>query len=225
MPIAEAVAAGPAAPARFLLPADAASALDLGTPLMHAPTPLHATAAVVEPQLVPHAPTPQPAAPAAAEPVPTDQPPVQRLDPSAAPVAIGGVTAATAIDLADRATGERTAELAHGPAPTWWSPANALVLAVAALTWQFISFYGREQLPGVKVSGAELRGFDSLVDMLPLATASAGRFVGVALAAAALSVVLYGTRRGLREPVLQGIVGGVAGLSLLMLVALPALVG
>lgn len=201
-PAAPAEAIAP--PAQFLLPTDAATMLNAGAALTHVSAQLEEPPSVIQ----------------AAEGAP-----VHRLDAGAAPVAIGGVTAATAADLADRAA----AAPAPSPTPmgesTWWSPANALVFAVAALTWQFISFYAREQLPGVKASGADLRGFDSLVNALPLAASHPGRFVGVALAACAIGILFQGTRRGLREPVLQGIVGAVCALSLVLIVALPALHG
>lgn len=155
----------------------------------------------------------------------------------AAPDATPSVISEPRAFEAGRPATDPVAERAPEPAPAashvqvvdvnrqWWSPANALVLAVAALTWQFISFYAREQLPGVKASGAELRGFDRLVETLPLAGTSAGRVVGVVLAAVALAVVLHGIRRGLREPVIQGIVAVVAVLSLALIAVLPALVG
>ncbi len=110
-------------------------------------------------------------------------------------------------------------------ASVWWAPGNALVLAVAALAWQFVSYYARVQLPIVESSGAPLTNFDSVVSNLPLAGSSLGPIVGLLLAAGALAIVLVGTRKGLREPALQGGIGALSLVSMLLVAVLPKIAG
>jgi len=147
----------------------------------------------------------------------------------AAPLQIGGVSAATTEDLADRARAEATARAVESdlvnPTGTWWSPGVALVLGFAALAWQLVSFYAREQLPVVETSGTQLTNFDRVVGAVPLAGSSLGPALGVLLAAGAIGIVLYGSRRGLREPALQIGISVVAALSLLVVIVLPKVLG
>lgn len=143
-----------------------------------------------------------------------------------APQQIGGVTAAHPADLADRAVEPAfAAELGDDPTGQWWAPGIGLVLAVAALAWQLVAFYARVQLPVVRTSDQPLTNFDNVISSVPLADSAIGQIVGVLLAAASLAIVLYGSRRGLREPQLQIAIGVIAALSLLCMVALPVLRG
>ncbi len=108
--------------------------------------------------------------------------------------------------------------------PIWAHPGNALILAIAALAWQFLSYYAREQLPSLEQSGAVLSNFDTFVGSLPLAGSSIGAIVGVLLAAGALGSLFAGHRAGLREPVLQGVVATVSVISIALVALLPMLV-
>jgi hypothetical protein len=117
------------------------------------------------------------------------------------------------------------AAAAVDPNTAWWSPAHALVLAVAALTWQFIAYYASEQLPVLQASGAPLTKLDEIVGDMPLIGSAAGPLIGILLAAGALAMLLVGTRKGVRAPGLQGAVGAIAAVSVLLVVALPKLVG
>ena len=150
----------------------------------------------------------------------------------ATPQPIGGVTAAHPADLADRAaaatvTTEADAAPASDVDPTgaWWAPGYALVLAMAGLAIQLVAFYAREQLPLVKASGTALTNFDRVVDGLPLVAGVGGQAIGLFLTAGALLILLYGSRRGLREPQLQIGIGIVAALALLAMPLLPVLAG
>jgi hypothetical protein len=109
--------------------------------------------------------------------------------------------------------------------PGWASPGSALVLAMAALAWQLVSYYASEQLPVVQASGAVLTYFDQLVAALPLASTPFGMIFGSLLGCVALGMVLLGTRRGVREPVLQVAVGGIAGIAIAATVLLPMVAG
>lgn len=111
------------------------------------------------------------------------------------------------------------------PASVAWTPGIGLLLAVSAISWQFVAFYAREQLPVLESSGAPLTRFDQIVGSLPLAGSSIGAFIGIGLAAAALVVVLLGARRGLREPGLQGLVGALALVGVALTVGLPRIAG
>jgi hypothetical protein len=107
--------------------------------------------------------------------------------------------------------------------PEWASPGWALVLAMFALTWQLVSYYAREILPSVKASGTLLSNFDEIVGNAPLLGSSIGGFVGMVLGVGALALMLLGVRSGLREPVLQGAIGLLAGIALAATVLLPML--
>lgn len=111
------------------------------------------------------------------------------------------------------------------PSGTWWAPGNALVLAVAGLVAQLVAFYTREQLPVVKASGTQLTNFDRIVGGVPLIDGIIGQALALVLAAGALFMVLYGSRKGLREPPLQLSIGIVAALALLALPLLPIVAG
>jgi hypothetical protein len=109
-------------------------------------------------------------------------------------------------------------------APTvqvWWSPGTALVLSMAAVSWQLVSYYARVQLPLVEASGGQLTYFDLGVRSLPLAGSSFGVVPGLMLAAAAVGILVYGARRGLRDPVLQLIVGMLAAVAIMLASLLP----
>ncbi|MCW2922302.1 MAG: hypothetical protein JWL76_2176 [Thermoleophilia bacterium] len=151
------------------------------------------------------------------------------------PQQLGGATAAHpgefaghdsfATDVMPALGPDLHAEPGVDPTGQWWAPGIALVLAVAALAWQLVAFYARVQLPEVRASQTPLTNFDNVVSSLPLASSSLGQIVGVLLAAGALGIVLYGSRRGLREPQLQVAIGAIAAISLLAMVALPVLRG
>ena len=176
---------------------------------------------------------PQPVMQAQPQPL-ADQYPTAAAMPSfasiieAAPMQIGGVPAATPADLADLAgagPAARTSDPhAVDPTGTWWSPGVALVLAFAALAVQLVSFYVREQLPVLETTGQELDNFDQMFSSMPIVGSSLGPVLGALLAAGAMVIVFYGSRRGLREPTLQVVVSAVAALSLIALVVLPRVV-
>lgn len=111
------------------------------------------------------------------------------------------------------------------PTGQWWSPAHALVLAVAALTWQLLAYFAAKQLPLLEASGAPLTKLDEIIGNVPLIGTSAGPIIGVVLAAGALGMLLVGTRRGVRAPGLQAAVGAVAALSVVLMAVLPSLAG
>lgn len=150
---------------------------------------------------------------------------------SFSPQQVGGVAAAHPADHADRAalagapSDALDAVADIDPTGQWWAPGIALVLAVAALAWQLVAFYARVQLPAVRASQTPLTNFDNVVGSVPLASSSLGQVVGILLAAGALVIVLYGSRRGLREPQLQVAIGAIAALSMLAMVFLPLLRG
>jgi hypothetical protein len=107
----------------------------------------------------------------------------------------------------------------------WWSTGNALVLAVAAISWQFVAYYASVQLPAVVASGQELTYFDQVVGKLPLASSSLGVLPGIALGMAALALLGIGRRRGLRDTGMQVLVGALALVGILLSQLLPILVG
>lgn len=153
--------------------------------------------------------------------------PAAALDVTA-PLATMPAAAPAADPVAPAAAEPAAAEPAADADPTgaWWAPGNALVLAIAGLAWQLLSYYAREQLPALEASGATLTNFDNVVSNLPLAgSMPLGPIVGVLLAGGALALTLAGSRKGLKEPVLQGAVAAIALVSLLLVVALPKLVG
>ncbi len=241
----------PAAPAPkqamppFAPPASPEAALDVTAPLMpvmpqqpaapdfSAPAGFAAPETFAAPQrgLAPHVEHPTSLAMPAADPTaaPAAAMPSFADVMTGSPQPIGGVAAADPADLADHAatTIEFTIEPDADVDPTgqWWAPGIALVLAVAALAWQLVSFYARVQLPEVRASQTPLTNFDNVVGNLPLAGSAIGQIVGVVLAAGALGIVLYGSRRGLREPQLQVTIGAIAAVSLLAMFGLPMLRG
>ncbi len=240
----DAPAYAPAAPAalQFAPPASPEAALDVTAPLMPVGMPAAPAAPAAPAPAYPAAPAMAAAAPdASAYPASLAMPQVEEgpaiaamptfaSSMDAAPHPIGGVTAAHPADLADRAAGsdpeiEDVAVPSADPTGTWWSPGNALVLAVAGLVTQLVAFYTREQLPLVKQSGTDLTNFDNVVGSVPLIDGIVGQALGPVLAAGALFMLLYGSRRGLREPQLQVAIGIVATLALLALPLLPILAG
>jgi hypothetical protein len=147
-----------------------------------------------------------------------------------APVAIGGVAAASPEDLADRAAAmpvDAAAAAARpaGDVPAWAQPGLALGLAVLAVTWQLVSFYAREILPTAKASAEfTLSNFDEIVGNAPLLGTSLGGMVGMLLGFGSLILLLLGVRGGIREPMLQAAIGLLGGIALAATVLLPALV-
>jgi hypothetical protein len=228
------LAAAPDAPAiqampQFAPPASPEAMLDVTAPLMPASMPQQPSAPDFAAH--PHVEHPTSLAMPTAEPThaPAGAMPTFAEVGSFSPQQIGGVTTAHPADLADRAALAPDVAPAHdsGVDPTgqWWAPGIALVLAVAAVAWQIIAFYARVQLPVVRTSGNPLTNFDNIVGSLPLADSALGQGVGVLLAAGALGIVLYGSRRGLREPQLQITIGAIAAVSLLAMLVLPMLRG
>lgn len=112
-----------------------------------------------------------------------------------------------------------------GASDRWIQPDVALVLAVAAVAWQFVAFHAREQLPALQSSGAVLDNFDRILGSMPLVGSTAGIVVGVALALGSLGLLLAAGKQGRGERGIQAVVAGVAVVSLLLVVALPALAG
>lgn len=147
-----------------------------------------------------------------------------------APAPIGGVAAASPADLAELhaapATGEPpAAATAVDPNGQWWSPANALVLGMVALMLQLVAFYAHDQLPTRESAGLPLDRFDTIVSSLPVIGSGLGPILAVLVAAGALAILLVGIRRGVRETVLQGATGALAGLAVLGSALLPVLLG
>lgn len=144
------------------------------------------------------------------------------------PAPVGGVATATPQDLAERAALAPVPVDGAAPAastPEWASPGWALVLAMFALTWQLVSYYAREILPSVKASGTLLSNFDEIVGNAPLVGSSLGGIVGMVLGFGGLILMLLGVRAGLREPVLQGVIGFLSIVALAATVLLPKLAG
>jgi hypothetical protein len=150
---------------------------------------------------------------------------IAALDVTAPLAAPPGLAAPAVAAAPAPASSPDAAAPAVDPNTAWWAPAHALVLAMAALTWQFIAYYASEQLPVLQTSGAPLTKLDEIVGNVPLIGTAAGPFFGMALAAGALAMLLVGTRKGVRAPGLQLAVGAIAAMSILLVVALPRLVG
>jgi hypothetical protein len=204
----------PVAPVGFAPPAPAPAPAFAPAPAS-APAPFDAAAAldVTAPLGAPVA-GPFDAAAAAA---PTYDPMPQYTSETISPMPELEPAGAVAVDA------EAAAE--PGELPAWASLGTALVLAMAALAWQFVSYYASEQLPVVQASGAVLTYFDQIVAALPLASSSFGMVFGSLLGCIALGMVLLGARRGVREPVLQLAVGGIAGSAIAATVLLPMVAG
>lgn len=111
------------------------------------------------------------------------------------------------------------------PNTQWWSPVWALVLGMAAVMVQVVSFYAREQLPQRESSGQPLDQFDTIAGSLPLASGVGGMIAAVGIAVMALLVLRAGQRHGVREPVLQGLAAALAGLAIAGSVLLGMLFG
>jgi hypothetical protein len=238
----------PPAPTGFAMPADPAAALDVTAPLMMQPPgaapAMPAAPAMAEhaqpQQIMPSAMSFQELAAAPAQPAHHAEHPQSLAMPAQAgqvahhampagfdeaPAAVGG--AASAEDLAERAAfaQDTAADAPAGTVPEWASPGWALVLAMFALTWQLVSYYARDILPGVKASGTLLSNFDEIVGNAPLVGSSLGGIVGMVLGFGGLILMLLGVRAGLREPVLQGVIGLLSVIALAATVLLPKIAG
>lgn len=238
---APALAAPPAPAVVPMPPSSPAQALDMGVPLQHsfaapaAPVEPAPAAPPVAPAAAPESAFAHPAAPAAPpEPafvhpaappaeLPADAWPASPAVPTAA--AMPAPVTASPAGFEPAAIPEAEPAAPADASTAWWAIGNALLLAVAALAWQLISFYAREQLPAVESSGAPLTRFDQIVGSLPLAGSSVGMVPGVVLALGALGLVAYGSRQGYRDPLLQGVVAGLALLSLALVALLPVIAG
>jgi hypothetical protein len=188
------------------LPTDAGAMLDAGMALQHAVSPV------------------SPVSPYAAQ-SPVAAAPEGQLTSQAMPPAAAwsGANEPTARDdvAAAALPATRASAAATPTVQLWWSPGTALVLAMAAVTWQVVSYYARVQLPLVEASGGQLTYFDLGVRSLPLAGSAFGVVPGLMMAVAAVGILVYGGRRGLRDPALQLIVGMLAAGAIVLASLLP----
>ncbi|MCW2927501.1 MAG: hypothetical protein JWM86_1469 [Thermoleophilia bacterium] len=190
-------------PAGMPFPGSMEAALDVGAPLMHAPSPAMPT------QAMPTQAMPQYDAMPSYEAMPSGAMPNFEATVTAEPTVT--FEPAVATEPGDAASGDA----ASGAAPAaWWSPGTALVVAMLALAWQLVSFYAREQFPKRESAGLPLDRFDTLFGSMPLVGTPVGAFVGMAFAVAAGIVLYIGHGRGVKEPVLQGAVATIAVLAL-----------
>jgi hypothetical protein len=185
-------------------------------------------------QAAPPVPDPVLAPPPAAAPAPPLVP-----APALAPADLLPASPAAALDVAaplgaappavkvePDAVPTRDSSTVAAPAPAGWLDlGTALVLVIAALTWQFLSHYARHQLPDLEASGTELANFDRVVGALPLADTAAGPVLGALLAVGGLAILMRSIRSGEREPVLQGAVGAIATISIVLTLVLGRLAG
>lgn len=132
---------------------------------------------------------------------------------------------AMADDPADAASAsEADSGAAVGSGSEWWSPATALVAAMAALALGLVSVYAAHRLPAREQSGGTLDRFDTIVGAAPLVDGIAGTILTILLAAAALGILRAGAQRGVRDRFVQGVVAAIACASIAVAALAPILI-
>lgn len=105
------------------------------------------------------------------------------------------------------------------------APGTMIVMAMVALSWQLIAFYGRRQLPVKIADGKPLDRFDTIVDSLPFVTTVPGQGIAVLLAGASAILALLAIRKGHTELTLYGAICGIGTVAVLLTVILPKVAG